>query len=49
MDPIDPQTNGPQLFYGLYGLRYHIHINTPEEKTRFTIRSATGFGSLPPA
>src|SRR5262249_60064737 len=28
MDPIDPQTNGPQL---LYGLRYHIHINTPEE------------------
>ena len=29
MDPIDPQTNGPQL---LYGLRYHIHINTPEEE-----------------
>jgi hypothetical protein len=29
MDPIDPQINGPQLFYGL---RYHIHINTPEEK-----------------
>jgi hypothetical protein len=28
MEPIDPQTNGPQL---LYGLRYHIHINTPEE------------------
>ena len=28
MDPIDPQANGPQL---LYGLRYHIHINTPEE------------------
>ena len=28
MDAIDPQTNGPQLFYGL---RYHIHINTPEE------------------
>jgi hypothetical protein len=26
MDPIDPQANGPQLFYGL---RYHIHINTP--------------------
>ena len=32
MDPIDPQTNGPQLFYGL---RYHIHINTPEEKITF--------------
>jgi hypothetical protein len=25
MDAIDPQINGPQLFYGL---RYHIHINT---------------------
>jgi len=32
MDPIDPQTNGPQLFYGL---RYHIHINTSEEKITF--------------
>lgn len=32
MEPIDPQTNGPQLFYGL---RYHIHINTPEEKITF--------------
>ena len=32
MDPIDPQTNGPQLFYGL---RYHIHINTPEEAVTF--------------
>lgn len=32
MDPIDPQTNGPQLFYGL---RYHTHINTPDEKTTF--------------
>ncbi|MFT4099215.1 MAG: heme-binding beta-barrel domain-containing protein [Rhodoblastus sp.] len=32
MDPIDAQTNGPQLFYGL---RYHIHINTPEEKITF--------------
>ena len=27
LQPIDPQANGPQLFYGL---RYHIHINTPE-------------------
>src|SRR6202012_6054828 len=32
MDPIDAQTNGPQL---LYGLRYHIHINHPEEKIPF--------------
>jgi len=32
MDAIDPQTNGPQL---LYGLRYHIHINTPEEDITF--------------
>ena len=31
-DPIDPQTNGPQLFYGL---RYHIHINTAEEAITF--------------
>jgi hypothetical protein len=29
---IDPQANGPQLFYGL---RYHAHINTPEEDTTF--------------
>ena len=32
MQPIDPQTNGPQLFYGL---RYHLHINTPEEEIAF--------------
>src|SRR5437764_6064152 len=32
MDPIDPQANGPQL---LYGLRYHVHINTPEEDITF--------------
>ena len=32
MQPIDPQANGPQL---LYGLRYHIHINTPEEEITF--------------
>lgn len=29
---IDPQTNGPQL---LYGLRYHIHITTAEEDITF--------------
>jgi hypothetical protein len=27
LEPIDPQTNGPQL---LYGLRYHAHINNDE-------------------
>lgn len=32
LQPIDPQANGPQLFYGL---RYHIHINTPEEQITF--------------
>lgn len=32
MQPIDPQPNGPQLFYGL---RYHVHINTEEEDTTF--------------
>jgi hypothetical protein len=32
MQPIDPQANGPQLFYGL---RYHIRINTPEELIAF--------------
>ena len=30
--PIDPQANGPQLFYGL---RYHIHVNTEEEDITF--------------
>jgi len=32
MEPIDPVANGPQL---LYGLRYHIHINTSEEAITF--------------
>jgi hypothetical protein len=32
MDPIDAQTNGPQL---LYGLRYHTHINKPDEAITF--------------
>ena len=30
--PIDPQANGPQLFYGL---RYHIHIVASDEDTTF--------------
>jgi len=32
MQPIDPQANGPQLFYGL---RYHIHILAPPEQIAF--------------
>ena len=32
MQPIDPQANGPQLFYGL---RYHVHINAPDEDITF--------------
>jgi hypothetical protein len=32
MQPIDPQANGPQLFYGL---RYHVHVNTLDEDTTF--------------
>lgn len=31
-EPIDPQANGPQLFYGL---RYHTHITTAEEDITF--------------
>src|SRR5689334_10078952 len=32
LQPIDPQTNGPQL---LYGLRYHTHIAKPGEVETF--------------
>ena len=32
MQPIDPQPNGPQLFYGL---RYHVHIFASDEETTF--------------
>jgi hypothetical protein len=32
MQPIDAQPNGPQLFYGL---RYHTHINSPEDDITF--------------
>jgi hypothetical protein len=28
LQPIDPQTNGPQLYYGL---RYHTHITKPDD------------------
>ena len=32
LQPIDPQTNGPQYFYGL---RYHKHITKPNEVETF--------------
>jgi hypothetical protein len=32
LQPIDPQANGPQLFYGL---RYHTHILKPTEALTF--------------
>lgn len=32
LQPIDPQANGPQLFYGL---RYHTHINATDEAPTF--------------
>ena len=32
LEPIDPQTNGPQL---LYGLRYHTHLVKPGEVKTF--------------
>ncbi|HEY2177108.1 MAG TPA: heme-binding beta-barrel domain-containing protein [Caulobacteraceae bacterium] len=32
MVPIDPQANGPQLFYGL---RYHVHILATDEDSTF--------------
>ena len=44
MQPIDPQPNGPQLFYGL---RYHIDIQTHEELTTF--HDQVGFWLYEPA
>ena len=32
LQPIDRQTNGPQIFYGL---RYHTHITKPQEAETF--------------
>ena len=43
-EPIDPQANGPQLFYGL---RYHVHINTPDEA--ITFHDQTGYWLWEPA
>ena len=44
MQPIDPQANGPQL---LYGLRYHVHVNTEEEE--ITFHDQVGYWSYEPA
>lgn len=44
MQPIDPQTNGPQLFYGL---RYHQHVITPDEPG--TYHDQTGYWLWEPA
>jgi len=41
---IDPQANGPQLFYGL---RYHLHITTEEED--ITFHEQLGFWLWEPA
>ncbi len=43
-EPIDPQANGPQLFYGL---RYHIRITTREED--ITFHEQTGHWLYEPA
>lgn len=42
--PIDPQANGPQLFYGL---RYHVHIVASDEDTTF--HDQTGYWLWEPA
>lgn len=44
LQPIDPQTNGPQLFYGL---RYHQHVVTPGEAG--TYHDQTGYWLWEPA
>jgi hypothetical protein len=44
LQPIDPQTNGPQLFYGL---RYHQHVVTPDEAG--TYHDQTGYWLWEPA
>lgn len=44
MQPIDPQANGPQLFYGL---RYHVHIVASDEETTF--HDQTGYWLFEPA
>ena len=44
LQPIDPQTNGPQL---LYGLRYHTHIVKPDQVK--TYHEQVGFWLWEPA
>jgi hypothetical protein len=44
MQPIDPQANGPQLFYGL---RYHVHIVASDEDSTF--HDQTGYWLWEPA
>ena len=45
LQPIDPQSNGPQL---LYGLRYHTHIVKPGEVETYHDQVGFGCGSRPP-
>ena len=44
LQPVDPQTNGPQLFYGL---RYHSHITKPDQVK--TYHDQVGYGLWDPA
>ena len=44
--PIDPQTNGPQLFYGL---RYWTHIVKPGQAKTYHDQIGSGCGSRRPA
>lgn len=44
LQPIDAQTNGPQLFYGL---RYHTHIVKPEQVKTYHVQ--VGFWLWEPA
>jgi hypothetical protein len=44
--PIDPQTNGPQL---LYGLRYHTHITHVEDGETKTFHDQIGYWLWEPA
>ena len=44
LQPIDPQTNGPQLFYGL---RYHTHVVEPNEVKTYHVQVGCWLWSLP--
>jgi hypothetical protein len=44
LHPIDPQSNGPQL---LYGLRYHTHVTRPNDPETF--RDQVGYWLWEPA